>query len=149
MSEYLSVARQIQILFEAIPHPEGRPYTIREVSEQIDVSLAAISQMRSGRIKNPQLNTLRELCRFFGVPLRYFDTRTPEECYAILQARDEAPPPVLNEIAYRATRLSPASQRDVLTLIQWVQAAEQQRGHDENLPPLPHLETAQDLADDE
>jgi transcriptional regulator with XRE-family HTH domain len=122
MSDYLPLSEQLRILFEVLQHPDGRPYTMQEVSEQIDVSVAAISQMRTGRIQNPQLHTLRELCRFFDVPLRYFETRSAEECYAILAENDEGVAPEINEIALRATRLSPKSQQDILTIIKWVQA---------------------------
>lgn len=144
MKDYLPVSEQIQILFEIVTHPTGRPYTMQEVSDQIGVSLATISQLRTGRIKNPQLNTLRELCRFFQVPLRYFETQTPEECYAILTDDSPLVTSEINEIAFRATRLSPSSQRDVLTLIKWVQAAEHQRTEDGDLPPLPNLEGDED-----
>ena len=144
MTDFLPLAEQIQILFDAITHSDGRPYTIREVSDEIDVSLAAISQMRSGRIKNPQLNTLRELCRFFDVPLRYFETRSPEDCYAVLAETRTNTQPEVSEITFRATQLSPAAQQDVLTLIKWVQAAEQQQQADDSLPPLPRLNAFHD-----
>jgi transcriptional regulator with XRE-family HTH domain len=140
LSEYLPVAEQLRLLFETILHPDGRPYTLSEVSEQTGISLATISQLRNGKIKNPQLGTLRSLCQFFGVPLRYFETRAVEECYAIL-AEDRGQPTLeINEIAFRATSLSPKSQRDILTIIKWVQAAEQQRQASSDLPPLPGLE---------
>ncbi len=140
MTDYLPLDDQIRVLFDAVRHPKGRPYTLQEVSERIDVSLATISQMRSGRIKNPQLHTLRELCRFFDVPLHYFETRTIEACYAISQTNQPPIPPVAHEIAVHAARLSPAAQQDVLVLIRWVQAAEAQQRRDPGLSPLPHLE---------
>lgn len=142
--DYLSVAEQIQILFDEVQHPEGRPYTLQEVSDQLEVSLATLSQLRSGRIKNPQLSTLRELCRFFNVPLRYFETRSREECYAILAEEQEASSPALNEISFRATSLSPQAQQDVLKVIQWVQAAERLRKEGIELPPLPGLDNQDD-----
>jgi len=140
MTAYLPLEDQIRVLFDVVRHPEGRPYTLQEVSEQIDVSLATISQMRSGRIKNPQLHTLRELCRFFDVPLHYFETRTVEACYAVSQANRPPIPPIAHQIAVRAARLSPAAQQDVLVLIRWVQAAEAQQHRDPGRSPLPHLE---------
>jgi len=140
MSDFLSVAEQLQVLFEAVQHPSGRAYTLQEVSDTIDVSLPTLSQLRTGKIKNPQLHTLREICRFFNVPLRYFETRSVEECYALLAEQREDTASQLNEIAFRATQLSPESQRDVLTIIRWVEAAEAQRQRDGKLPPLPNLE---------
>ncbi len=144
MSNYLPVSQQLKILFEVVTHPDGRPYTIKEVSQQINISPATISQMRSGKIKDPQLNTLRELCRFFNVPLRYFETATAEECYTVLVDRVGEITPAINEIALRSLNLSPESQRDILTVIQWVQAAEQQRKAGKNLPPVPGLESYDD-----
>ena len=141
MDDYLLVATQLNILFAEVPHSEGRPFTLKEVSGATGISLGSLSHLRTGRILNPQLNTLRELCHFFNIPLRYFETQTEEQCYAIIAAdRQEATAPEMSEIALRATQLSEKSQRDVLTIIKWVQAAEQQHQNGQGLPPLPGLE---------
>lgn len=148
MEEYLSVAEQLNILFDHVRHPEGRPYQLQEVGEATGISLGTISQMRTGKIKNPQLNTLRALCRFFNIPLRYFETRTAEECYAIIANRTDKPEvKALNEIALRASSLPPRAQQDILTVIRWVQAAEKQRKEGGDLPPLPNLEVEDDDSD--
>ena len=139
MSAYLPVSDQLNLLFETRQHPDGRPYTLQEVSEATGVSAGTISQMRAGHSTNPQLSTLRALCHFFQVPLRYFETRSSEECYAILSEVQSPPPSSASEIAFRASNLSPKSQRDILTIIKWVQSAEQQRQQGEDLPPLPGL----------
>jgi transcriptional regulator with XRE-family HTH domain len=141
MDDYLTVADQLKMLFDLVRHSDGRIYLLHEVSEGTGISLSTLSQMRAGKIRNPQLNTLRALCRFFEVPLRYFETRTPEECYAIIADRSSAAKtPVMSEIAFRASSLPPRAQQDILTVIKWVQAAEQQRQQDGGLPPLPSLE---------
>ena len=140
MVEHLSLAEQIQILFEEVLHPAKRPYTLQEVSDQIAISLPTLSQLRSGRIKNPQLSTLREICHFFNIPLRYFETQSREECYAILAEGSEGNSATLNEISFRATHLSVEAQQDILKVIQWVQAAEQLRKAGVEVPPLPGLE---------
>ena len=148
MTDYLSVAEQLQILFEEVLHPENRPYTLQEVSQHIDVSLPTLSQLRSGRSKNPQLNTLRELCRFFKVPLRYFETHSREECYAVLAEKDAGDSSALNEISFRATHLSHQAQQDILKVIQWVQAAERLRKEGVEIPPLPGLDNQGNKEDD-
>ncbi len=141
MDDYLSVAEQLNILFDHIRHPEGRPYQLQEVGEATGISLGTISQMRAGKIKNPQLNTLRAICRFFNVPLRYFETHTAEECYALIANRGaKRATKSLSEIALRASSLPPRAQQDILTVIRWVQAAEKQRKEGGDLPPLPNLE---------
>jgi transcriptional regulator with XRE-family HTH domain len=146
MSDFLSVADQLHVLLSTRTHPDGRTYTLQEVSEGTGVGAATISQMRTGRIKNPQLSTLRALCQFFDIPLRYFETCTVEECYAFLQspqAADEQPAEI-SEIALRATHLSREAQQDILTIIKWVQAAEQNLSQNEGMPPLPRLSRPND-----
>lgn len=145
MSTYLPLHQQIQCLFDEVHHPDGRAYTLKEVSTATGISIGTISQMRSGKIDNPQLNTLRDICHFFGVPLRFFETTSLDECYALLhQADDVTSEETLSEIAFRAIDLSPEAQRDILKVIQWVQAAEQLRQSGVALPPLPSLESYDD-----
>ena len=140
MTDYLPLAQQITLLFEVIRHPEGRSFTMQEVRTATGVSLATISQLRNGKISNPQLNTLRGLCEFFKVPLRYFETQTVEQCYAIFNGDNQPPTLPNNEIAFRANALPEKAQRDILTLIKWVQAAEEQRKLNGDPIPLPGLE---------
>lgn len=142
MNNYLPISIQIQILFENVRHPEQRPYTLQEVSEGTGISVGTLSQLRSGKMQNPQLSTLRELCRYFQVPLRFFETETEAEAYAILAQDIEQDKPVLNEIALRAIHLSDEGQKDVLKVIQWVQAAEEKRKRGEDLPRLPNADEA-------
>ena len=144
MDDYLPVSVQMNILFEAVSHSDERPFTLQEVSDATGISVGSLSQLRTGRIENPQLNTLREICRFFDVPLRYFETKSEEQCYAILTDREDNDNPELSEIAFRSTHLTESAQKDVLTIIKWVQAAEAQRKDGVALPPLPHLESYDD-----
>lgn len=96
---------------------------MQEISAGTGLSLGSLSQLRTGRIQNPQLTTLRALSAFFSVPLRYFQTRSAEECYALLRQSPEEMPGTLSEIALRVSTLPPEAQQDILTVIQWVQAA--------------------------
>jgi len=144
MDEYLPISQQVQILFDEVQHEDGRAFTLQEVSDGTGVSVGTISQLKTGKIQNPQLNTLRELCAFFGVPLRYFETKSVEECYALIHDPYTIDDPTMSEIAIRATHLSPRAQRDILVVIKWVQAAEQARAAGVHLPPLPSLEPYDD-----
>ncbi|MGB7342046.1 MAG: helix-turn-helix transcriptional regulator [Phototrophicaceae bacterium] len=145
MEDYLPVSKQLTILFDAVQHAEKRPFTLQEVSDATGISVGTLSQLRTGRIENPQLNTLREICRFFDVPLRYFEAQNEDQCYAFIQDNDrDKHIPELSEIAFRATNLSPDSQRDLLKIIKWVQAAEAQRKAGLEMPPLPGLESYDD-----
>ena len=104
--------------------------------------------MRSGKIKNPQLNTLRALCQFFHIPLRYFETGTREECYAILTTPSVNKQPALNEIAFRASGLPPQAQQDILSLIKVFQEEEKQRLNNPDLPLSTSLEDDEDPSSD-
>ena len=127
MDDYLPLNEQIRILFDSVRHPEGRAFTLQEVSDATGVSLGTIAQMRSGKVQNPQLNTLRALCSFFDIPLRYFETQTREECYAILAEPTTSAKPALNEIAFRASGLSPQAQQDILRLLKVFEEEDKQR----------------------
>lgn len=140
----LSLAQQITLLFDVRRHPTGRSYTMQEVCDATGISVAAISQMRNGKITNPQFNTVKSLCKFFNVPLRYFDTKTLEECYAIFNEEDQPPTFENNEIAFRANSLSEEAQQDILKMIRWVQAAEKQRRSEENSASLPRSQSYDD-----
>lgn len=126
MTEYLPIADQINLLFEHILRPDNRPYTLKEVTESTGLNLASLSHMRTGKITNPQINTVRSLAEFFGVPLSYFATTSVDECFAIISQRenpDEAPREV-TEISFRARHLSEKARHDLLTIIQWITSFE-------------------------
>ncbi len=140
MDDYLPLTEQLDILFEVRLHPDGRPYTLHEVSQATGISHGTVSHMRTGRVDNPQFSTLRALCRFFDIPLRYFETKTRDACYDMLASLPEAPTPHMNEISFRAMQLSPDAQAEILRLIRWAHAAEELRKQGRDVPPLPPLE---------
>lgn len=132
MDNYLPLSEQVKILFDAVRREDGQPFTLQEVSDATGVSLGTVGQMRSGKINNPQLNTLRALCRFFRVPLRYFETQTAEQCYALLAKQLPQAHSELNEIAFRASGLSEDAQQDILALIKMFQEEEKLQGRNDN-----------------
>ena len=79
------LADQVNILFEMVRRPDGKPHTSFEVCEQINIGNSTMSQLRNGLSENPNLATLRKICDFFGIQLNYFDCRTAEECVAYLK----------------------------------------------------------------
>ena len=129
-------------------HPEGRAFTLQEVSDATGVSLGTVAQMRNGKVQNPQLNTLRALCRFFEIPLRYFETRTREECYAILAEPTPSAKPALNEIAFRASGLSPEAQQDILRLLKVFEEEDKQRHESSDIPTESDDEQSGETSDD-
>ncbi len=127
MDDYLPLSEQVKILFSSVRHEDGSAFTLQEVSTATGVSLGTIAQIRSGQNPNPQLNTLRALCQFFHVPLRYFETKSTDECYALLAQPSLPKEPALNEIAFRASGLPPEAQQDILSLIKVFQEEDKQR----------------------
>ena len=148
MDDYLPLNEQIKILFDSVRNPEGRAFTLQEVSDATGVSLGTVAQMRSGKVLNPQLNTLRALCRFFDIPLRYFETRTREECYAILAEPSTSAKPALNEIAFRASGLSPQAQQDILRLLKVFEEEDKQRHESSDIPTESDDEQSGETSDD-
>lgn len=126
MRNYLPIADQINLLFEHILHPDSRPYTLKEVTDATGLNLGSLSHLRTGKIANPQINTVRSLSEFFGVPLTYFATTSPEECFAIISKRDQPgeTPAEVTEISFRARHLSEEAKQDLLTIIQWIASFE-------------------------
>ena len=128
----------INFLFEHVQHPDGRPYITQEVADKVRISHATINQLRTGRNKNPSVPTLQEIAGFFNVPLSFFECSTEEECYAVLAGqRPEDLPGMIAEIAFRASGLTAKSQRDILKIITWVEAAERERKAGREMPDFP------------
>ncbi len=124
-----TVGELINLLFEVIRRPDGKIYTEREVSEQVNITHKTLNHIRSGKTPNPGINSIREICRFFGVSIAYFDCPTRDACYAFLRDRKfpEPPAPAANEIMFRALELSEAARQDMLKVLGWIEAAEQKQ----------------------
>lgn len=141
----IAVKDLLDFLFKHIHHPEGRPYTVTEVADATGLSYVTIYTLLQGRSKKPTLPTVQALCDFFGVALNFFECRSYDECYAVLESSrnsenestSEKSSPQLGEIIFRAQDLSPEGQQDLLTLIKWVQAAERERKAGRDVPNLP------------
>ena len=69
-----SFADLLKSLMRRRLHPEGRPYTVTEVSRALpgDSSYQYLSNVLKGNIKEPGRPTIRALCRFFRVSPAYF-----------------------------------------------------------------------------
>ncbi|MGA5819990.1 XRE family transcriptional regulator [Kitasatospora sp. NPDC094028] len=91
-----TLAQRLDYLIRTI-HPEGRgPYSYLELAELIrkkadadggpTVSHGTIQSIRSGKVTNPGVDSLRALAAFFGVPTGYF---TDDEVADVVTARIE------------------------------------------------------------
>lgn len=78
------LCRQLEILFEIMLDPDGRPYSLTELAKATDLTLNTVSRLKTGRITDPRLSTLIAICDFFGVGLDYFNCTSEAECYQVL-----------------------------------------------------------------
>lgn len=71
---YPTFAELIDHLFQTHKRPDGKEYSLTEVSEALDGDVAPsyLSRLRNGKINNPGRETLIGLCRFFKVAPTYF-----------------------------------------------------------------------------
>ncbi len=153
----IAVKDLLDFLFKHIHHPEGRSYTVTEVADATGLSYVTIYTLLQGRSKKPTLPTVQALSDFFGVPLSFFECKSYEECYSVLEnvqdadeAQEALPANVeLGEIIFRARELSPEAQHDLLTLVKWVQAAERQREAGKDVPEFPPFPVRKDKPDDD
>ncbi|MEU7062085.1 helix-turn-helix transcriptional regulator [Streptomyces sp. NPDC046197] len=114
------IADRLNHLFEHI-HPPGKPYTNAHVAGQVGVSEQYISMLRRGRRSKPDLDLLKRIARFFGVPEGFLagtmsgeDAAKTEEEIKVLAAMRDAR---VRAIALRAVGLPPAVQDSVSEII--------------------------------
>lgn len=142
MSDFLPFDEQLNILLELSINPKtGRPYTLAEINENTGIAAPTLSQMRSGKIKNPQLSSLRDLCKHFGISMDYFTTKTRDECYAMItggsqSAADTHNIEAVGELSFRARNLSEKSKADLYILLDWVKKLEGLRKMEIDVPHL-------------
>jgi len=114
----LTFAEKVNQVFETV-HPPGRPpYTNREVSRWLEenstngeptLSENYIGLLRTGKSRNPTIQTIEALARFFGIPPAYFlengasSSAIHEELQLIASLRDAK----VHGIAARAAMLDP------------------------------------------
>ncbi|MBM7846673.1 helix-turn-helix domain-containing protein [Herpetosiphon giganteus] len=71
---YPTFAELIDHLFQTHKRPDGKEYSLTEVSEALNGAVAPsyLSRLRNGKINNPGRETIIGLCRFFKVTPTYF-----------------------------------------------------------------------------
>jgi transcriptional regulator with XRE-family HTH domain len=126
------IARRLEHLFATV-HPPGRgPYSLREVADAINeaagtrlISVAYLSQLRSGQRTEPSHSRLAAIARFFGVDVRYFSDDetaqdTDEQLEFLAAMRDSG----VRAVAIRAAGLSETALEAVQALIENVRRLE-------------------------
>lgn len=65
-------ARKLAFLLDAIPSPDGDPYSLQEIAKGTRLSVSYLAMLKHGRRRNPTLETVKALTDFFGVPPSFF-----------------------------------------------------------------------------
>ncbi|MCF3179399.1 helix-turn-helix transcriptional regulator [Streptomyces polychromogenes] len=153
-----TIAQRLDYLIGAI-HPAGRgPFTYHEIAELIreragegdpTVSHGTVQAIRTGKVTNPSVDSLRALADFFGVPTAYFldddvseavedRIREIKESAAAAEAADELADVLQdNEVRAVAFRLGGLSARSIRGIKSIVEGFRQAEGLADVKPPPP------------
>lgn len=121
----MTIAEQVNILFDMLKRADGKPYTFPDVSEKASINLATLSKLKSGNLTNPTLITLRRLAKFFDIQLDYFDCRSADECRTYLAQRRVKPQGKIDlTLVLKSHGLSEKGVSHVLDTISYIQSSE-------------------------
>lgn len=117
----VSISDQIRLLLEL---DAGAKINISQVARATGISDQALANLLKGKSANPRLSTLLALCQHYSISLDYFACESEAACRAYLYHHQmQAASPLIGEIENAAARLSPKGQRNVLTIMEWMQRA--------------------------
>ncbi|WP_425838322.1 helix-turn-helix domain-containing protein [Streptomyces fractus] len=118
------------MLFDEIrpQEPTGRRYThdevaaeLRRIQPGLRVSGAYLSALRNGSKRNPSLDLLTALARFFGVSASYFlDPAPQDQAEEVITLARVGHHPQVRNLALRALELSPDSLAVVTQIVESV-----------------------------
>ena len=107
-------------LFATRLSPEGRPYTLTEVSQATGMSVPYLSYVRKGTIGAVPVHRAAPLARFFGVPLDYFSQDEPPVEMLDDDVREALAQPLVRELVLRVGNLSLAQRALVLEILEHI-----------------------------
>src|SRR5215510_10732291 len=105
-------------LFATRLTPEGRPYTLTEVSKATGLSVPYLSILRKGTISAVPVQRAAALARFFHVPLDYFSQEGPPVDTMDDLAREALAKPLVREVMLRAGRIGMVQRALVLQMLE-------------------------------
>ena len=105
-------------LFATRLTPEGRPYTLTEVSKGTGLSVPYLSILRKGTIGAVPFQRVAALARFFQVPLDYFSQEASPTESLDEQVRMALAQPLGRDLLLRAGKLGTAQRALVLQMIE-------------------------------
>ncbi len=122
----IGISEQIAILLDYGLNANGNTPGLREVAEDCGISDQTLVNLVQGKATNPRLKTLLALCRYYRISLDYFAAESQAACLAYLNTyRLKNAAPLLSEISQATARLSPKGQRNILAMLDWMEAAKQ------------------------
>ena len=129
MSDSFAVGEKVNLLFRVFIKADGKSYTNREVAEYVGISIPTLVTIRNRPGLNPTLSTLQGICKFFGVPLDYFNCETEAESLDLIKhvqigsygAHTSEASPLIRQILEKTMRMSGESQREVLKVVTWIE----------------------------
>lgn len=125
--EAIGADRQLALLLALGVDPQGQRHTLPSLARATGVSDQTLLNWLNGKTASPRLQTVRALCRVYGITLDYFDLETEADCRAYLINHQAQLFPLIRSICELANHLSPISQRYLQRILSWIRAKEAQR----------------------
>ncbi len=133
------VARQFAVLlnhlFATRLTPEGRPYTLTEVSHATGLSVPYLSLLRKGAIGAVSLQRAEALARFFQVSLDYFRAEDVPLEMPDPPIQEALGKPLVREVALRAGKVGLAQRALVLQMLEHAEQVLQELTASPAAPP--------------
>ncbi|MQA12035.1 MAG: helix-turn-helix domain-containing protein [Pseudonocardiaceae bacterium] len=133
-----ALADRLNVLFDMIRRPDGKPHTNEEVAEFCrertgePFSRAYVSQLRKGERSNPTKRNLEALAAFFDVsPVYFFDDEKSAQIRAELELLGPLRNNAVRQVALRAVNLSPEGLGTITDMIDAIGRREAQRRDEE------------------
>jgi len=98
---------------------ESKQLTLREVEKATDVSNAYLSQLESGKIKQPSPLTLHKLALFYGVS---YELLMEKVGYPIQQKKKKSEKTDVNPAAYRIGEITEDEEVELLNYLKFIRS---------------------------
>lgn len=122
-SNTMTLAEQLDILFDIFRAPNGKMFSVKEVSEAISMTPATVSRIKSGSVPDPRISTVKMFAKFFDISLDYFLCDTREECRAFLaHEKAQRAVPVLT---LRSREMAADIIEDIQRMVEYIDLVEQ------------------------
>ena len=141
--ENILVRDLVNLLFEVLVRPNGKPYSVAEVARETGIVEGSLRSLKVRDYKTVTLATLQALATFFDIPIEYFTCETLEDARSYL-ARVKAGIPIhdpdeyiadelIPEIMTKAMSLSIDARQDLLRMMQWLEYGDKHRPKSERV----------------